>query len=174
MQVAAISAAESSRWGTSMERQCFILDPTGSDLHGEAAQLREQGPAIRVTLPGGIPAWSVNRYDVAKRVLTDPRVTKSARHHWLAYVNGEIPPDWEMISWVAMDNMVTAYGKDHLRLRRLVGKAFSTRRTEAVRPRVERLTGELLDALEATADQVRSWTCGRVSPTRCRHVWSPT
>ena len=47
-----------------------------------------------------------------------------------------------MISWVAMDNMVTAYGKDHVRLRRLVGKAFTPRRTEAIRPRIEELTDD--------------------------------
>src|SRR5215468_6249783 len=54
-----------------------------------------------------------------------------------------------MISWIAMDNMVTAYGKDHVRLRRLVGKAFTARRTEAMRPRIVELTNELLDGLAA-------------------------
>ncbi len=132
-----------------MDRQPFVLDPAGGDLHGESARLREAGPAVRVVLPGGVRAWSINRYDVAKRLLTDPQVTKSARAHWPAFRNGEIPADWEMISWVAMDNMSTAYGKDHLRLRRLVGKAFSPARVESVRPRVRRLTDELLDALEA-------------------------
>jgi len=134
-----------------MEQRCPVaLDPSGSNLHAEAAALRAQGPATQVRLPGGVVAWSLNRHDVIRHVLTDPRVTKSARHHWPAFINGQIPPDWELISWVAMDNMVTAYGKDHVRLRRLVGKAFTPRRTEAIRPRVEELTGELLDAL-ATA-----------------------
>ena len=55
-----------------------------------------------------------------------------------------------MISWVAMDNMVTAYGKDHVRLRKLVGKAFTPRRTESLRPQVVALANQLLDALEAT------------------------
>lgn len=135
-----------------MEKRCPVaLDPAGSNIHAEAAALRAQGPATQVELPGGVIAWSLNRHDVIKSVLTDPRVTKSARNHWPAFINGKIPPDWELISWVAMDNMVTAYGKDHVRLRRLVGKAFTPRRTEAIRPRVEELTRQLLDALAATA-----------------------
>ncbi|GGV45033.1 cytochrome P450 [Streptomyces griseoflavus] len=131
-----------------MEQGCpFALDTTGRDLHGEAAVLRAQGPAVQVELPGGVLAWSLNGHDVIKKVLGDPRVTKSARNHWPAFRSGEIRPDWELISWVAMDNMVTAYGKDHVRLRKLTGKAFSPRRTEAFRPRVEELTDQLLDAL---------------------------
>ncbi|MEE1736274.1 cytochrome P450 [Streptomyces sp. BE147] len=139
-----------------MEQRCpFALDTTGRDIHGEAAALREQGPATQVELPGGVVAWSLNSHDVIRKVLTDPRVTKSARSHWPAFVNGEIPPDWELISWVAMDNMVTSYGKNHVRLRKLVGKAFTPRRTEAFRPRVEELTKQLLDALEtAGPDEV--------------------
>jgi len=125
------------------------LDTTGRQIHAEADQLRAEGPATQVELPGGIIAWSVNSYDVIKKLLTDPRVTKSARNHWPAFINGQIPPDWEMISWIAMDNMVTAYGKDHVRLRKLVGKAFTPRRTELIRPRVVELTNELLDKLSA-------------------------
>jgi cytochrome P450 len=133
-----------------MEERCpFTLDTTGRDIHGEAAKLRAQGPATQVELPGGVVAWSLNSYAAIKQVLTDPNVTKSARNHWPAFLNGEIPPDWEMISWIAMDNMVTAYGKDHVRLRKLVGKAFTPRRTEAIRPRIVELTNQLLDALAA-------------------------
>jgi cytochrome P450 len=131
-----------------MENSCpFTLDTLGRDIHAEAATLRAHGPATQVTLPGGVLAWSINSHAVIRQLLADPNVTKSARNHWPAFINGEIPPDWEMISWIAMDNMVTAYGKDHVRLRRLVGKAFTPRRTEAVRPRVVELTSQLLDGL---------------------------
>jgi cytochrome P450 len=128
----------------------IALDTTGRDIHAEADRLRAMAAAVQVELPGGVVVWSINRYDVIKQLLTDPNVTKSARNHWRAFLNGEIPPDWEMISWIAMDNMVTAYGKDHVRLRRLVGKAFTPRRTEAIRPIVEAITNQLLDALGAT------------------------
>uniref|UniRef100_UPI003F492E6C cytochrome P450 family protein n=1 Tax=Nocardia suismassiliense TaxID=2077092 RepID=UPI003F492E6C len=132
-----------------MESRCPVLDTTGRDIHGEAARLRTLGPATQVELPGGVLAWSVTRADVIKKLLTDSRVTKSARDHWPKFINGEIPPDWEMISWVAMDNMATAYGENHLRLRRLVGKAFTPRRTETFRPQIEALTNKLLDGLAA-------------------------
>lgn len=135
-----------------MENSCpFALDTMGRDIHAEATVLRTQGAATQVTLPGGVLAWSVNSYEVIRKLLADPNVTKSARNHWPAFINGEIPPDWEMISWIAMDNMVTAYGKDHVRLRRLVGKAFTPRRTEAIRPRVAELTNQLLDGLAQAA-----------------------
>ncbi|MER7764841.1 cytochrome P450 [Streptomyces sp. NPDC097619] len=134
-----------------MENRCPVahtLDTTGRDIHGEAAELRARGAATLVELPGGVHAWSLNDYASIRKVLTDPKVTKSARNHWPKFINGEIRPDWEMISWIAMDNMVTSFGKDHVRLRRLVGKAFTPRRTEAVRPLIEGLTNHLLDALE--------------------------
>ncbi|GII02096.1 cytochrome P450 family protein [Planobispora takensis] len=132
-----------------MERRCPVLDTTGRDIHAETDFLRAQGHAVQVELPGGVLAWSVNTYEAVRQLLAEPDVTKSARNHWPAFINGEIPPDWEMISWIAMDNMVTAYGKDHVRLRRLVGKAFTPRRTEAIKPRITALTNHLLDALEA-------------------------
>ena len=43
------------------------IDPTGTDLHGEAAALRAHGPAAQVGLPGGVVAWAV----------TDPEVIKA-------------------------------------------------------------------------------------------------
>ncbi|MFC4586712.1 cytochrome P450 family protein [Sphaerisporangium corydalis] len=134
-----------------MEQRCPVaLDITGTDIHAEADRLRAQGAATQVELPGGILVWYVSSHAVIRRMLTDPRVTKSARNHWPAFRNGEIPPDWELISWVAMDNISTSYGKDHLRLRRLIGKAFTPRRVEAIRPRIVELTNQLLDGLAAT------------------------
>jgi cytochrome P450 len=129
----------------------FVLDPTGQDIHAEADHLRTLGPATQVELPGGVLAWSVNSYEVSKRLLSNPNVSKSARRHWPAFFNGEVPPDWEMISWVAMDNISTTFGGDHRRLRRLTAKAFSSRHADEVRPLATQLVNKLLDQLAVAA-----------------------
>ncbi|MER7012748.1 cytochrome P450 [Saccharopolyspora sp. NPDC000359] len=136
------------------QSRCPVLDSSGSGIHEVATQVRGEGPAVKVELPGGVHAWWVTRFDVAKQLLSDRNVTKSAHAHWPAFRNGEIPPGWQLISWVAMDNVSTAYGADHLRLRRLIGKAFTARRVEQLRPRVEELVADLLDDIEATGEDV--------------------
>ncbi|MFD0201044.1 MULTISPECIES: cytochrome P450 family protein [Saccharothrix] len=133
----------------------IVLDPTGRDVHAEAALLLEQGPIAQVELPGRVRAWSVVGYDMVKEVLADERFAKDARKHWPAFINGEIGDDFPLIGWVLMDNMTTNDGAAHDRLRRLTANAFTLRRSEAMRPQVERITRELLDDLEkAEPDEV--------------------
>ncbi|WP_329333430.1 cytochrome P450 [Streptomyces sp. NBC_00663] len=130
-----------------------VIDPTGRDIHGEAARIRERGPVAPVELPHGVPAWAVSSPALLRRLLADPRVSKDARRHWPRWIEGEVSPDWPLFTWVAVQNMFTAYGDDHKRLRGLVAKAFTARRTAAMRPRVEAITGALLDRVaEAGAD----------------------
>ncbi|WP_314174849.1 cytochrome P450 family protein [Streptomyces winkii] len=134
-----------SAGGTGLSRPVPI-DPAGQDIHGEADGLRGAGPAALVELPAGIHAWSVSSFDLLKQLLTDDRVSKDPRRHWPAWQRGEFHGTW-IRSWVGVTNMFTSYGADHRRLRKLVAPAFTGRRTEAMLPRVERITAELLDAM---------------------------
>ncbi|SFE66719.1 Cytochrome P450 [Actinopolyspora alba] len=84
-----------------------------------------------------------------RELLADNRVSKDPRQHWPSWINGEIPDDWALASWVAVRNMFTAHGQEHRRLRSLVSKAFTPRRIAAMRPFVETKTNELLDELAA-------------------------
>ncbi|MFK3735953.1 cytochrome P450 [Streptomyces sp. NPDC088090] len=127
----------------------FAIDPLGRDIHAETAAIRSRGTAARIELPGGVPAWSVTGYEACRRLLADPRLSKDPEQHWPAWISGEVDTGWSLSMWVTIRSMFTAYGSEHARLRGLVASSFTARRTEAMRPAVERITAELLDRLAA-------------------------
>ncbi|WP_405180811.1 cytochrome P450 [Nocardia sp. NBC_01377] len=130
----------------------YVLDVSGADIPGEATQLRERGPLVPVVLPGEIRAWAITTPDLLKELFIDHRVSKDTYRHWPAFLAGEIPPDWPLITWVSVRNMFTAHGKDHQRLRKLVGPAFTGRRIAALQLQVHQIVNDLLDGLAARPD----------------------
>ncbi|MEU9385571.1 cytochrome P450 [Streptomyces sp. NPDC048279] len=128
----------------------IALDPFGSDIPAESARLRALGPLVPVELPGGIPAWAPTGYDVLRELILDPRVSKDPRRHWRLWPQIGEHPSWGwVLGWIGVVNMLSAYGPDHTRLRKLVAPSFTHRRTEAMLPRVTAIAGELLDAVAA-------------------------
>lgn len=125
----------------------FTVDPAGGDILGEAEQIRRLGPVVPVEIPGGVRAWAVTDEDLLKRLLVDPRVSKDGYQHWPALIGGQITPDWPLFPWVAVRNMLTAYGPEHRRLRGLAAGAFTARRVAALRPRIEAIVAGLLGEL---------------------------
>src|SRR5690606_37008337 len=97
------------------------------------AELRAREPVAAVTTSAGTPAWLVTSYDGVATVLSDPRFRVVAP--------GERTTDGATL---------LQDGEPHQRLRRLVGKAFTPRRIEALRSCVQRLVDEQIDALTAS------------------------
>lgn len=99
-----------------------------------------------VELPGEVEAFAVTWDATLRRVLADPRFVKNIGH-WLAWSEGRIPRDWELASWVVPENMLTADGDHHRRLRGLVSQAFTPGRIEALAPRIIQIVDQLLDQM---------------------------
>ncbi|MFF5938856.1 cytochrome P450 [Streptomyces sp. NPDC012508] len=126
------------------------LDPTGGCPHAANARLLAQGAVTPVVLPGEVEGMAVLGHDALRDFLAHPEVAKSAQH-FTALAEGRIPDGWPLRTFATVRGMTTADDADHRRLRSLVGKAFTARRVEALRPRIETLTAGLLDRLEEAA-----------------------
>lgn len=125
----------------------FIRDPYPS-----YTRLRERTPVARVVL-GGMPMWLVLRYAEARAALTEPGLVKDpGRMARLAAERAGAPvpeppaaqsPGQRML----VEHMLSMDPPDHTRLRKLVAKAFTARRIQELRPRIERTVAALLDDL---------------------------
>ncbi|MDV9192234.1 cytochrome P450 [Streptomyces sp. SR27] len=122
------------------------IDPMVQDLDGETARLRDAGPLARIDLLG-VPAWAVTRHADARRLLVDPRLVKDL-DAWGLWRSGEVTHAWPLIGMIdAGRSMFTVDGAEHRRLRTKTSQALTPRRLDAIRPDIEKFTGELLDAL---------------------------
>ncbi|MEU8509019.1 cytochrome P450 [Streptomyces brevispora] len=126
------------------------MDPAGGCPHAANARLLAQGPVTPVILPGEVEGMAVLGHDALKEFLSHPDVAKNAQH-FAALQAGEIPDGWPLKTFATVQGMTTADGVDHRRLRSLMSKAFTARRVEELRPRIEALTASLLDGLEEAA-----------------------
>jgi cytochrome P450 len=116
---------------------------TRSHPHPFYARARQQGPLLRQTdLALGVPVWVATQYKAAVEALRDPRFTKDERK-----VQAESRRSRNADMEAVNRTMLTSDPPDHTRQRTLVSKAFTPRRMEELRPRIERITQRLLDGL---------------------------
>ncbi|MGW0086798.1 cytochrome P450 family protein [Streptomyces sp. NPDC003393] len=131
----------------------LVLDPTGRRrLEEERALHAAQGPVLVDIL--GEKAWAVGHQELLMKLLTDDRVSKDPRQHWPRFISGQIVGKWPLYLQVAVNNMFTAYGADHRRLRRLVSPAFTARRTAQLIPSIASNTDALLDGIASSQSDV--------------------
>ncbi|MFD1274617.1 cytochrome P450 [Streptomyces kaempferi] len=112
----------------------FMKDP-----YPVYAELRERGPVhwVRMPAPGAYECWLVVGYEEARAALADPRLSKDSTKMGLTSLEDEL---------MGRHVLVTD-PPEHSRLRSLVTGAFTMRRVAALRPRVQQITDELLDAM---------------------------
>jgi len=108
------------------------LDPT----YGE---LQQEEPVARVSLPFGGDAWLVTRYNDVKTVLGDSRFSRAA------VVGKDVPRTVPMLQ--EGGSILTTDPPEHGRLRKLVAKGFTARRTEDLRARAQQIVDGLLDEM---------------------------
>jgi cytochrome P450 len=131
--------------------ESFVQDP-----HAVYDLLRKQAPAHKVRLPFGTDAWMVTRYEEARAALADPRLSKDmarADEFWMRAYDNVSEEVAETFDRALSAHMLNADPPDHTRLRKLVNKAFTARRVEALRPRIEEITEDLLAGM-AKQDEV--------------------
>ena len=115
--------------------------------HPFYAQLRKEAPVHRVTLGDKRPAWLVTRYDDVVTVLKDDRFAKDRRMVLTPEQMAKEPWIPKMLRPIER-NMLDTDAPEHTRLRGLVHLAFTPRLVENMRARIQRLTDELLDAVQ--------------------------
>ncbi|MEV5885279.1 cytochrome P450 [Streptomyces sp. NPDC052020] len=116
----------------------FLADP-----YPTYARLRAEGPVHRVRTTDGEEVWLVVGYEQARAVLTDPRFSKDWRNSTASLTAAE-----DMVN----SSMLDSDPPRHTRLRKLVARAFTMRRIEGMRPRVQQIVDGLMDAMLASPD----------------------
>ncbi len=112
------------------------------------AQLRDEAPIHRVSLPDGRGLWLITRYDDVAAVFKDPRFVKNM-HTALTPAQRAMLPEIPAPVQILFEHLLAVDPPDHTRLRKLVSKAFTPRLIEQLRPRVQLLADELLDRVAA-------------------------
>lgn len=111
----------------------------------EMMKLHAEKPVSKVRLWDGTEHWLVTRYDDQRALYGDQRLSVDTNKEGFPYPNEafrnsvtQAPP-----SFLNMDD------PDHARIRRMVTGAFTIKRIEALRPAIQQMTDDLIDAMLA-------------------------
>ncbi|MGW0246350.1 cytochrome P450 [Nocardia goodfellowii] len=151
-------------------RQYPFGEPVRLDIDPLLARLRRTEPVARIQLPYGGEGWLVTRYDDVRLVLADPRFSRARAvdREDLPRSTPEPPRG---------DSLLSMDPPEHTRLRKLVAKAFTSRRVEQLRPRAQQIVDEHLAAIAASgppADLVRQLALPLPVTLICEMLGVPT
>jgi len=109
----------------------------------EYAALRRHEGIVKVATPVGVDAWIVSRHDEVREAFADPRLSS------------RLAPSTHMVASADVDrkvdsgSIVQIDGEWHAYVRRLLASEFTVKRVEALRPWIQDLVEDRIDALLA-------------------------
>jgi cytochrome P450 len=118
------------------ERRCPFAPP-------EQYEQFQQEPVKLIPLATGLRIWAVTGYHNIRTLLTDPRVSASRKHaNFPFYFNA--PPEFRTeTSFIGYDL------PEHAATRRKAAVTFTNRQVNLLRPKIEQVVDEALDAMAA-------------------------
>jgi cytochrome P450 len=133
-----------------MIRDAVLPHPTvrsnAFDPPAELAECRAHEPIRRMIYPDGHIGWLVTSHDLARSLLSDPRF--SARSEFKRppvrrpgaepFYGAPALPGW----------LVDMDAPEHTRIRQRLARQFTARRMRELRPRIDQVVADLLDAME--------------------------
>jgi pentalenic acid synthase len=147
------------------DRTCPYQPPAGYD------PLRAARPLTRITLYDGRTAWLVTGHAAARALLADQRLSTDRSHPDFPVIN-------ERFAAVRRRRVALLGENDpkHRTQRRMMIPAFTVKRATAMRPDIQRIVDELLDAMIAqgpTADLVSEFALPVPSTVICALLGVP-
>nr|QLG04877.1 PulP [Streptomyces sp.] len=137
--------SEGSPMPNAAEQEAFEQNP-----HLLYSALRADAPVSKVTAPGGLGVWMVTRHEDARPALSSAQLSKNVEIGQKVIEQNTDSEELRLMFATELSaHMLNSDPPDHTRLRKLVNKVFTARAVERLRPRIEEITTELLDAMEA-------------------------
>lgn len=135
-------------------------------LPSHYAGLQEKGPVVQAVFPSGQKVWLITDNEHFRRILADPRISSDQSHPGFPQIfpvgqrrtkDNKRPK----LSYSGMDR------PEHTHHRRIVAHEFTDGRIDALRPRIQQIVDEHVDAMlcgprptdlvEALAEPIPSW-----------------
>ena len=111
----------------------------------EVMELAEARPLSRVKIWDGSTPWLITGYEAARALFSDSRVSVDDRRPGF--------PHWNegMLSTVHKRprSVFTSDAEEHTRFRRMLSKPFTFKRVEGLRPAIQQITDDSIDAMLA-------------------------
>nr|WP_055551130.1 cytochrome P450 [Streptomyces sp. NBRC 110028] len=105
---------------------------------------RDHGQVAPILLEADVPAWLVLGYREMRQVLADAQTYSRDSRHWNRW--DEVPPDWQLMPWVAYGPMILfTEGEEHRRRSEAISEALAAVDPFELRRHCERFADETID-----------------------------